>query len=311
MKKIVVTPRSFAAHDPEPLAMLQRQGYEVVANPFGRILGREEMIALIRDADAIIVGVDPLDRMVLEQASRLKVIAKYGIGTDNIDTAYAAERGIAVEVAAGANTEAVADYTFALLLAAARKLAAIDRQCRQRDWSKLTTRDVYGRKLGLIGMGAIGKAVARRAVGFAMEVIAYDAVRDDAFARECGVRYVNQLEQVLQEADFISLHLPLNAHTYHIIGEAQLALMKPTTVLVNTARGGLVDEAALAAALRGNQIWGAGIDVFEEEPPADGTLLELDNIVIGSHCAASTVSAVDNMGLIAARHAINHLQAAY
>jgi len=287
--------------------MLKRAGYEVVLNPYGRIMGKAEMQDLLKDADAVIVGVDPLDRDVLEHAQRLKVISKYGIGTDNIDTAFAADRGIAVEVAAGANTDAVADYTFALMLAAARKLPVIDRECRKRNWTKLTTIDVFGRTLGLIGMGAIGKAVARRASGFAMNIVAYDAIKDERFAREHGITYADRMEDVLTQADFISLHLPLNEGTRHIIGAAQFALMKPTAVLVNTARGGLIDEDALYKALRSERIWGAGIDVFEEEPPANDALLSLDNMIIGSHCAASTVSAVDNMGLISSRNVIHSL----
>ncbi|MFB9278403.1 phosphoglycerate dehydrogenase [Cohnella cellulosilytica] len=308
MTKIVVTPRSFARHSREPLDMLKRQGYEVVLNPFGRIMTKEEIGGLIADADAVIVGVDPLDREVLEKAERLKVISKYGIGTDNIDTSFAQERGIAVSVAAGANTDAVADYTFALMLAAARKLTVIDQECRKRNWTKLTTLDVCHRTLGLLGMGNIGKAVARRAAGFDMKIIAFDTIRDPAFAEANGIAYAERIEDVLRTADFISLHLPLNERTRHMIGRAQFAMMKPTAVLVNTARGGLIDEEALYETLKAEAIWGAGVDVFEEEPPGNAALLELDNLIIGSHCAASTVSAVDNMGLIASRNAIHAIE---
>jgi len=308
MTKIFVTPRSFAKHDPEPLDLLKRQGYEVALNPFGRIMTQEEMREHLADADAVIVGVDPLDRDVLKHAANLKAISKYGIGTDNIDIGYAADRGIPVDVAAGANTDAVADYTFALMLAAARKLTVIDRECRMRNWRKLTTVDVCRKTLGLIGLGAIGKAVARRASGFEMKIVAYDAVRDERYAGEHGIVYAERMEDVLAQADFVSLHLPLNESTRHLIGAAQFDMMKPTAVLVNTARGGLIDEDALYEALRTERIWGAGLDVFEEEPPRNGALLELDNLIAGSHCAASSVSAIDNMGLLAARNVIERLR---
>jgi D-3-phosphoglycerate dehydrogenase len=305
---VLVTPRSFGAHSAEPYDLLAGGGLTVIRNPHGRIMAKDEMIAHIGDADAVIVGVDPLDRDVLERAPRLKVIAKYGVGTDNIDMACAAERGIKVTTTAGANTEAVADYTFALLLAAARKVVPIDRACREGDWRKTTAVDVNGRTLGLLGLGQIGKAVVRRARGFGMRVLAYDAVRDEAFAAAGGVVYADSADEILREADFVSLHVPLTDATRHMIGSREFGLMKRTAVLVNTARGGLIDEGALLEALAGGRIWGAGIDVFEKEPPDNRELLELDNLVIGSHCAASTVQAVDNMGMMASRHVLQHLR---
>lgn len=304
---VLITPRSFGKHSAEPLEMLLSRGLKVMRNPHGRIMEKDEMIECIGEADAVIVGVDPLDREVLERATRLKVIAKYGVGTDNIDVEYATERGIRITTAAGANTEAVADYTFALMLASARKVLPIDRECRDGSWRKMTTLDVNGRTLGLIGLGQIGKAVVRRAAGFGMRILAFDAMRDEAFSSEYGVAYMPSLEAILPEADFITLHVPLTEGTRHMIGRREFALMKETAVLVNTARGGLIDEAALYESLAGGRIWGAGIDVFEQEPPLNRELLRLDNIVIGSHCAASTVQAVDNMGIMAARSVINHL----
>lgn len=305
--KVLVTPRSFGKHSAAPIEMLRASGFEVMMNPQGRILEKEEMRRHIRDADAVIVGVDPLDRDVLEQAEKLKIIAKYGVGTDNIDIDYASARGIAVKTTLGANTDAVADYTFALMMAVARKVLSIDRACRQSDWQKQTTVDVYGKTLGLIGLGNIGKAVVRRAAGFEMNVLAYDAKPDEAFAAEQGVQYVASVDALLEEADFITLHVPLLPSTRHMIGAGQLARMKETAVLVNTARGGLIDEQALYEALRDGRIWGAGIDVFEQEPPENKAILELDNLVIGSHCAASTVQAVDRMGIMASEHVIHYL----
>lgn len=306
--KIVVTPRSFGKSDPAPIELLASQGYDVVYNPYGRILTKDEMKELLADADGVIVGVDPLDRDVLAQAPRLRIISKYGVGTDNIDLKYAEERGIRVATAAGSNTEAVADFAFALMMAVARRVNVIDRACREGIWKAETAIDIYGKTLGLLGLGAIGKAVARRAAGFGMKVLAYDLFRDEAVAAAHDIAYRDTVEEIVREADFISLHLPLDDKTAGIIGREQFAMMKPTAVLVNTARGGLIDEAALLEALRANRIWGAGIDVFEKEPPDNPELLALGNLIAGSHCAASTQGAVRNMGLFATQNLIKHLE---
>ena len=259
--KILVTPRSFGRSNPKPLEMLRKRGYELILNPFGRILTEAEMCEAIADADAVIIGVDPLNEQVLRHASKLRAISKYGVGTDNIDLAWAEQAGIPVAVAAGANSDSVADYAMALMLAVARRVVQIDRQCRARNWQKFNSLSMYGKTLGLVGLGAIGRGVARRAAGFGMKILAYDVVWNEGAARELGIEYA-PVERILREADFVSLHLPLTDGTRHMIGQKELAMMKPTAVLVNTARGGIVDEAALLEALRRQAIYGAGIDVF-------------------------------------------------
>ncbi|GIO89951.1 phosphoglycerate dehydrogenase [Paenibacillus lactis] len=306
-RKVLATPRSFGTGSQGAADLLARRGFDLRLNPYGRILTKAEMIREIRDAEAVIVGVDPLDREVLSQAERLKLISKYGVGTDNIDAAYAAQRGIRITTTVGANTEAVADYAFTLMLAAARRVIPIDRACRRGDWNKTLTVDVHGSTLGLIGLGHIGKAVARRAKGFDMKIMAYDHLRDEDFAVRHGITYVDTLQTLIEQADFVSLHLPLNEHTRHLIGPREFETMKKTAVLINTARGGLIDETAMVKALKAGRIWGAGLDVFEREPPDLEDLHTLDNLVIGSHCAASTRHAVENMGMMAVRNVIQHL----
>jgi D-3-phosphoglycerate dehydrogenase len=306
-RKILVTPRSFGKHSKQPIQMLEEAGYEVQLNPYNRILSKSEMKNAIKDVDGIIVGVDPLDEEVLKEAKNLKAIAKYGVGTDNIDLRYASNHHIPLTVAAGANNDAVADYTMALMLAAARRVTTIDAKCKQKDWTKITTVDVYGKVLGLIGIGSIGKGVAKRAKGFNMKILAYDLVRDEEFAREYGVTYVDTIDDILSESDFISLHLPLTDSTRHLISYQEFEKMKPDAVIINTARGGLINENALEHVLKNNMIWGAGVDVFEEEPPSNLELLSLDNLVIGSHCAASTVQAIDNMGILSSRNLLESL----
>lgn len=305
--KVMITPRSFGKGNSLPIDMLREKGCELVLNPYGRILNKLEMVELIRDVDAIIVGVDPLDQEVLEHATKLKVISKYGVGTDNIDLNFAKEKEIPVTVTAGANKDAVADYTIALMLAVARRMIPIDKACRQLNWDKITSVDVWGKTLGLVGLGAIGKGVAARARGFNMNILAYDLIKDEAYAAEHQIEYVS-LDKLLQSADFITLHLPLTEKTHHLIGAKELAIMKETAVIVNTARGGLINEQALLEALIEKRIWGAGMDVFEQEPPQDKGFLELDNLVIGSHCAASTYQAIENMGIMAAANVLKYLR---
>jgi len=305
MNKVLATPRSFGQVG-DPVGLLERAGYTVAMNPVGRILTEEEMRVHLADAVGVIIGVDPLSAAVLDAAKGLKVISKYGVGTDNIDIARAEALGIPVCITSGANADAVADYAFTLMAACARKLLPIDARCRRRDWGKVTSLDIWGKTLGVLGLGAIGKGLARRAAGFNMRVLAYDLYWDEAYAQSHGITYAEP-EEIYRACDFISLHLPLTDASRHMISGAQFAMMKPTAVLVNTARGGLVDEAALVRALHGGTIYAAGVDAFAEEPPADDALYALDNLVMGSHCAASTHGAVENMGMMAAQNLLDVL----
>ena len=225
---------------------------------------------------------------------------------DNIDLQACKARGIRVSKTVGANAEAVADYAFALMLALARQVLPIDTMCRQDNWNKLTTVDVYGRTLGLFGFGAIGRGVARRAAGFDMTILAYDVCWDEEYAAANHIIRAT-LDEICRQADFISLHLPLLPETAHLIDARRLSLMKPTAILVNTARGGLIEETALLQALSEKRLYGAGLDVFETEPPIDKSWYSLPNVILGSHCAASTVGATEQMSLMAARNMIHDL----
>jgi len=246
--KILVTPRSFGKTDPKAFDMLAEAGFTVVRNDTGGIMTAEQISEALADCDGVILGVDPLNKDVLDAAPNLKAVAKYGVGTDNIDLDECKRRGIKVTITVGANANAVADYALALMLAVARKVIPVDAQCRKGDWSKTSSVDVYGKTLGLIGLGAIGKGVAKRAKGFDMRVLAYDVYWDGAYAASAGIQRAD-LETIYRECDFISLHVPLTDATRSMIGERELAMMKPECVLVNTARGGIVDEDALLSAL--------------------------------------------------------------
>ena len=279
--------------------MLKEKGLEVVRNETGGILDKETMMRLLADCEGLIVGVDPVDEEVIASAPKLRAIAKYGVGVDNIDLDAAKARGIAV-------SRTVADYAVALMLAVARKVPLIDRTCRMGSWKKITTIDVSHATLGILGLGAIGKNVAKRAQGFDMEVLAYDVFWDDAYAAAHHITKATP-EEIFRRSDFISVHLPLLPETENFISKPQLAMMKPNVILINTARGGLINEDDLLSALENGTIYGAGIDAFCEEPPKDPRWFTLDNVVIGSHCAASTAGASRNMGRMATANLIRDL----
>ena len=307
MPKVLVTPRSFAQYDNAPYEAMQNAGITPIKNPIGGILIKEQMIAHIKEAAGIIVGVDPLDADVLRSAPNLKVVSKYGVGTDNIDLEYCKHQDIDVNITVNANSEAVADYAFALILAVARKIPEIDKACRQGDWGKKMSVDVFGKKIGILGLGAIGRGMVARAKGFNMEICGYDTYRDDIYINNNNIRFLPP-EAIIKECDFISLHLPLSPQTKHIINAAKLQTAKKNLIIINTARGALINEADLYSALKSGSILGAGIDVFESEPARDSKLLELENVVLGSHCAASTLGAVENMSRMAAENIIKAFQ---
>ena len=306
-EKILTTPRSYGKDMPELFAQLEAAGYEVVRNTTGGILEKDAMKEMLADCVGVIVGVDPMDAEVLASAPKLRAIAKYGVGVDNIDMDYCKEHGIKVSRTVGANSEAVADYAMALMLAVARKVPEIDRKCRERNWGKITTRDVSHATLGLFGLGAIGRHVALRAKGFGMKVIAYDPFWPEDFAREQQIERADA-QTIFQTADFISLHLPLLPDTEGFVGERELGWMKKDAILINTARGGLVNEKALLRALKEGRIYGAGLDAFAHEPPEDDDWYDLPNVVLGSHCAASTQGATRNMGRMATENLLKDLR---
>jgi D-3-phosphoglycerate dehydrogenase len=305
--KILITPRSFASNDDTPIHLLRKHGVELILNTTGGIMSLGQMKEGIAGCDGVIVGVDPLDASVLSMAPKLKAVSKYGVGVDNIDMEYCERRGITVTRTVGANSEAVADYAFALMLGLARKVLLIDRACRKGDWSKITTLDVSRKHLGLIGLGAVGRQMAGRAAGFNMRVTAYDILWDEDYAGRNSIHRAD-VDTICRECDFISLHLPLNDDTKHIVDARRIGLMKPTAFLINTARGGLIDEKALEEALAENRIAGAGLDAFVHEPPENPSWFSLQNVIIGSHCAASTVGASDRMSLMAARNLLLSLK---
>lgn len=308
MKKILVTPRSFAKYNYRQVAELfKKHNVEAEFNPYGQIMTEDQISDLLSDKDGVIVGVDPLHEEVLRQAPQLKAIAKYGVGVDNIDTGYTDEHAIKVSRTLNANADAVADYSFALLMAVARRVVEINNGCKAGDWQKKIALDIFEKKIGILGLGAIGRGVVKRAQGFDMSIYAYDMYPDEAFVAQNDIR-LTDVDTIIRECDFISIHLPLTPDTKHLLNADNLKQAKKNLIIVNTARGGIVDEETLYQLCKENRIFGAGIDVFEQEPPQQSKLLELENVVIGSHTAASTVGATEKMSLMAAENIIKDLE---
>src|SRR5829696_2186578 len=236
----------------------------------------------------------------------LKVIANMAVGYDNVDLDAAGERNVVVTNTPEVLNETTADTAFLLLLAAARRLGEAERLLRSGGWEawgpmQLTGPDVWGKKLGVVGFGRIGQAVARRARGFDMEVLYHDQYRNESAEKETGAQYL-ELDELLRTCDFISVHTPLTPETRHLIGQGELDLMQPTSVLVNSSRGPVVDEGALADALAKRRIFAAGLDVYEEEPEVHPKLLGLENVVLAPHIGSASIETRDKMAVLAAEN---------
>jgi len=307
--RVLVASRSFGPHCPEALARLREAGCELLANPWGRSPSEEELLARIGDADVLVSGTEPVTARVLAAAPRLRLIAKHGVGFENIDLEAARARGLPVCLAGDAIADSVADMALALLLALARQIPQGDRAVRAGGWPRVVGTELRGKRLGVVGLGKIGKGVCRRAKGFGMELLAYDLCPDSAFAKSWGVELL-ELDDLLARADVVSLHAPVTAETRGLIGERALALMRPGALLVNTARGELVDEAALYAALRDRRLGGAASDVFLREPPGDSPLLTLDSFIAAPHSAGQTKDGLRRMGEVTADNILRVLAGA-
>ena len=282
---------------PEPNLQALAQHFELVYPTEGQSFGREDILRLIVDADAYLAINVAVDREVIDRATRLKIIANYGAGYDDIDTDYAAERDIIVTNTPTAVTEATAEVAFGLMLSLLRNITFCDRQLRYNQdfaWGMLkqhTGRSLYGKTLGLIGFGRIGQAVARRAVVSGMRIMYYQRhPLFDRLASALGAEYVS-LDDLLAQADVVSLHVPLNESTHHLVDERALSKMKPSAYLINTARGAVIDQAALVRCLQARGIAGAALDVFEDEPQIPKALLDMDNVVLTPHIGTETLEA--------------------
>lgn len=285
--KVLITPRGFANYGVDIVKEMEAKGVDVHYNDTGKQYTPEQFLELAKDADGIIVGVDVMDRAMMEQCPNLKVVCKFGVGTDNIDLEYAKERGIYVGRTVGSNSIAVAEHVVALMFAESKNLYTSIRDVKNHGWNKPTGREINGKTLGIIGFGQIGKHLAQFAVGLGMKVLAYDVFEiPDEVAEQYHVTKATQ-DEIIENSDFISLHVPLLDSTRDMISANELKRMKKDACLINAARGGIVNEKALYEALVNHEIRSACFDVYSDEPPkADDPLVALDNFLLTPHTAA-------------------------
>lgn len=307
MKKVLITYRL----NPEIARELDGKVDYVI--PEKSNFSRQDVLDMIADFDVLVPNFTfYTDKEIMDKGSRLKLISNFGVGYNNIDVDYAKQKGIAVTNIPHSVTEPTAEFAFALLLAAGRKVAYYDRKIRTPEgisWGLYAEAGVpiYGKKLGIIGMGRIGQAVARRAVASGMSIVYHNRNKlAKSIEEKYGASYVS-LDKLLRECDYISLNAPSTPETYRMIGQKELEMMKSTAIFINTARGNMVDESALAHALKEKQIWAAGLDVFENEPKILPELLELDNVVLAPHAATKTLEARNEMGLEMIRNILGFL----
>jgi gluconate 2-dehydrogenase len=303
-QKILVTRATF-----DEVVEKLRERFEVEENQKDDApWGADELRRRLADKDGVLpTGSDRIDAALLDAAPRLKAVCNIAVGYNNIDLAACSERGIVATNTPGVLDETTADTTWVLLMAAARRITEAERWLRAGNWKgwkndQFLGVDVHHATLGIVGMGRIGQAIAQRAKGFAMRVIYHNRTRLPAkVERATGAKYTS-LEKLLRQSDFVSLNMPYSPSSHHLIGAQQLALMKPTAVLVNAARGGVVDDAALIAALKERRIAAAGIDVFEGEPKFNPGFLELDNVALVPHIGSATRATRTAMALLASRN---------
>jgi len=279
--EILISTSSFGHINRQPLEMLESFGAAYRLNPFGRTLKPEETMALLEGVDGLIAGTELLDRNVLSCAPNLKVISRCGTGLDNVDLEAAAKFGIRIYNTPEALADGVSELALAGILNVLRRVSYADRLIRQGQWEKPMGRLLRGKTVGIVGLGRIGKALVKLLQPFLVTVLAHDPVQDEAFAHQYGVQYC-PLDVLLAQADIVTLHLTYSSECYHLLDRSRLAAMKPGAILVNCARGGLVDEQALYEFLKAGKLAGAYLDVFEQEPYR-GPFTELANVILTSH----------------------------
>jgi D-3-phosphoglycerate dehydrogenase len=293
--KVLVTTRSFGKEVREPMERLRREGCQILEWREGGGLPESDLLAKLAETDAWIVAFHPIGPALLDRASRLRIIAKHGVGVDNIDISAATARGVVVTTAPSANDQAVADLAMALLLALLRRIPEANASVKAGRWERFLGCGLNGKVMGILGLGRIGQNVARRAKGFGVELIGADPFWPDEAARDIGIRRAEPHE-LFAQSDIVSLHTPLTPETKELIGEAAIAAMKPGVWIVNTSRGKIVDEKAMYDALRSGHVAGYATDVFESEPPVGSLLLALPNVVATPHMGTHTLESLKLMG---------------
>lgn len=298
---------------PKPGIDLLKQHFDVDINPHNRVLTKKEIMQGIKGKDGLVcLLTDPIDREIIEAEPKLQMIANYAVGYDNIDIQAATDNNILVSNTPGVLTDATAEMAWALLFSTARRIVEADKYTRAgkfQGWDPMLLHgvDISNQTLAIIGAGRIGTAVAEKSKGFTMNILYVDESVNSYLEQKLNAKKVT-LSQALKSADFISIHVPLNKKTHHLIGEKEFDIMKKTAILINTSRGPVIDEKALLSALKQKKIFAAGLDVYEHEPHIDDELKRLDNVILQPHSASATTTSRTQMAVIAAQNMIAGLQ---
>ena len=304
--KVFISTTSFAEYDKKPLELLRSAGFEVILNPYKRKLKPEEIVALASDCDGIIAGVEQITEEVLRSLPKLKAISRCGVGLDNVDLEAAEKRGILISNTPNAPSQAVAELTIALILNLLRKVSLSDRRVRNGQWKKEMGQLISGKTVGIIGLGRIGKRVTELLKSFEVKILASEPNPDKKWVRKNKINLVS-MDELLKESDIVTLHIPYTEQNRNLINSERLKIMKRGAILINTSRGGLIDEMALYQALKSGHLGGAALDVTEVEP-YQGPLTELDNVIITPHIGSYAVEARIQMETEAAMNLIRMLK---
>ena len=290
-KKVLVTlsfPPEMITNFDSCVAQLEKDGYDVHIDPRHRTLTQEELIPELAGVYAHVASGELIDETVLAHADSLKIVSRMGVGYDKVDVDALNHRGIALTITPGANADAVAEFAVAMMMTATRRVIHIDEMTRKGIWQTYFGRSVYGKTLGIIGLGSIGKLVENYLSGFEMNVLAHDPYPDEAYAKAHGITMVS-LDELLQQSDYVFLHAPYTGDNRHLLSTREFGMMKKNAFFINCARGEIVDEKALYAALADNHLAGATLDVFEQEPvDMSNPLFTLENVIVSSHTAGMT-----------------------
>ena len=306
MNKILLSPSSFGQCGEEPMNILKQNGYELILNPFGRKLSEGEVVEIAKDCIGIVAGVEPLSKSVMDALPNLKCISRVGVGMDSVDLEYAHKKGITVVNTPDGPTKAVAEMTLAMTFSLLRKIPQADANLKNGIWKKETGNLLFGKIIGIIGLGRIGRMVAENFCKLGNTVIGYDINPDENWSKEWKIKIVNP-GKLISDSDIISIHVPPNKNKIPVLGRELLLKMKNTSFLINAARGGVVDEGILFALLSNNEIAGAAIDVFSDEP-YDGAFVKLKNVVLTPHLGSYAREGKLQMEIDAVNNLINALK---
>lgn len=300
--KVTSCSATFGVFTKEPLERLEAAGCEVWVNPTGRVLTKAEILRFAYDADAVIVGNDDFNADVIRRLPNLKLIARHGSGVNNIAFSEALRRGIVVTNTPGANAEETADLTFGLILDLERHISQMNYELKGDEWRKRPGHSLYGKTIGIIGVGQIGQAVARRAMGFGLDILGND-INPDESAAKTGLIFTS-LNDLLRRSDIVTIHTPLTQATENLIGAKELRMMKDNAILINTSRDGIIRHAALTKALTEGRLYGYASDVHEGEPPKHSSLFDMPNVLVTPHAGSATYEANYRMGMTVADNII-------